>query len=83
MRGEKRGKGPYLASCHLPIHNLPTFASGFLVLSNKQKTTTCNWVGGVWAGGSQSGLEREERSGKKMELQDSKGLLAWGPKAWL
>lgn len=62
-----------------PPHSFPTFASGFLFLSNKQKITICNWAGGVWEVGHRAlemvivvslekGLGREEQFGEKMEV---------------
>jgi hypothetical protein len=45
MRREP-SQGPTPFPTVSPTHNLPTFASGFLFLSNKQKIITCNWASG-------------------------------------
>ena len=68
-------------------------------MSNKQKTTICNWAGGAWEGGSQSaghsdGGPSGERPGERGTIWKKDGIprlgtgqcqggLARGQKAWL
>ena len=55
------------------VYCVPAFASGFLVLSNKQKITICNWAGRVWEGGSQS--TGDGNTGLSGERAGERGVL--------